>query len=121
MNLASARQAWWLVLFQLFVSLIVSLVLILFGWVHAWSGLVGGLIATAANAYFALRMFGHYRAQEPGDLLRRIYGAESQKLVLTGLLFAAAVLWVKPLSAGALFGVFLLVQMTPVLIAHKLD
>jgi ATP synthase protein I len=66
-------------------------------------------------------MFGHYRAQEPGVLLRRFYGAEFQKLLLTGLLFAATILWVKPLSAGALFGVFLLVQMTPVLIAHKLD
>jgi len=121
MNLASARQAWRLVSFQLMISLIASLILIFPGWVHAWSGLVGGLIATAANAFFALRVFAHYRAEEPGKLLGRFYGAEFQKLLLTGMLFAATILWVKPLSAGALFGVFLLVQMTPVLIAHKLD
>jgi len=121
MNLASARQAWQLVFFQLIVSLIASLILIFPGWVHAWSGLVGGLIATVANAFFALRLFTRYRAQEPGVLLRRFYGAEFQKLLLTGLLFAAAIHWVKPLSAGALFGVFLLVQMAPVLIAHRLD
>jgi len=121
MNLASADQAWRLVKFQLVVSIIASLILILLGWAHAWSGLVGGLIATAANAFFALRVFGHYRAQEPGILLRRFFGAEFQKLLLTGLLFAAAILWVKPLSAGALFGIFLLVQMAPLVIAHRLD
>lgn len=121
MNLAGARPAWQLVFFQLAVSLLASLILIFLGWVHAWSGLVGGLIATVANAFFALRVFAHYRAQEPGRLLGRFYGAEFQKLLLTGMLFAAAILWVKPLSAGALFGVFLLVQMAPVLIAHKLD
>lgn len=121
MNLAGARQAWRLVIFQFMVSLIASLILIFPGWVHAWSGLVGGMIATTANAFFALRVFARYRAEEPGKLLGRFYGAEFQKLLLTGLLFAAAILWVKPLSAGAFFGVFLLVQMAPVLIAHKLD
>ena len=121
MNLASARQAWRLVSFQLVISLVASLVLIVPGWVHAWSGLIGGLIAAAANAFFVLRVFAHYRAQDPGKLLGRFYGAEFQKLLLTGVLFAAAILWVKPLSAGALFGVFLLVQLSPVLIAHRLD
>lgn len=121
MNLASARQAWRLVSFQLTISLVASLILIIPGWLHAWSGLIGGFIATAANAYFALRVFAHYRAQDPAKLLGRFYGAEFQKLLLTGLLFAAAILWVKPLSAGALFGVFLLVQLSPVLIAHRLE
>lgn len=121
MKPTSAKQALRLVLFQLIVTLIVSLTLIFLGWVHAWSGLVGGLIATGANAFFALRVFVEYRAQEPAKLLGRIYGAEFQKLLLTGLLFAAAILWVKPLSAAALFGVFLLVQIAPILIAHKLD
>lgn len=121
MNLASARHAWRLVLFQLSVTLIAFPVLIIPGWMYAWSGLAGGLIATLTNAFFALRVFAPYRAQEPGKLLGRFYGAEVQKLLLTGLLFAVAILWLKPLSAGTLFGVFLLVQMAPVLIVHKLE
>lgn len=121
MNLASAGVAWRLVLFQLAITILIFLVLIYLGWVYAWSGLIGGMIATVTNAFFALRVFRHYRAQEPGILLRQFYGAEVQKLLLIGMLFAAAFIWVKTLSAGALFGAFLLVQMAPVVIAHKLD
>lgn len=121
MNLASARQAWRLVIAQLAVTIIASLLLIFPGWIYAWSGLIGGLIATATNALFALRVFVNYRAQEPVALLRRFYGAELQKLILAAMLFAAAIIWVKPLSAGALFGVYLLVQIAPVLVVHRLD
>ena len=32
-------------------------------------------------------------------------------------LFAAAILWIEPLSVGALFGGFLLIQMIPILVA----
>jgi len=121
MNPISASQVRKLVVVQLAASLAAASILIFVGWMHAWSGLIGGLIATIASSFFAMRIFIRYRAQEPGKLLGRFYGAELQKLVLTGVLFAAAVIWVKPLSAGALFGVFLLVQMTPMLVAHKLD
>lgn len=121
MNPTSDNQVWKLVVVQLMASLAAASALIFVSWVHAWSGLIGGLIATTASSFFAMRIFVRYRAQEPGKLLGRFYGAELQKLVLTGVLFAAAIIWVKPLSAGALFGVFLLVQMTPILVAHKLD
>jgi ATP synthase protein I len=79
------------------------------------------VIATLANALFAYRIFVRYTAQEPGKLLARFYGAEILKLVLTGLLFAGVILWIKPLSVGALFGVFLLVQMMPIVIIQLLD
>ena len=115
-----AGQAWRLVGLQLATALAAAGMLIAVGWTHAWSGLIGGLIATLANGLFALRIFVGYRAQEPGRLLGRMYGAELQKLVLTGALFAGAIIWVEPLSAVALFGVFLLVQVLPVLLAHKI-
>ena len=101
MNLASARHAWRLVLFQLSVTLIAFPVLIIPGWMYAWSGLA---VADRDIDQRVLR-FGvrSYRAQEPGKLLGRFYGAEVQKPLLTGLLFAVAILWLKPLSAGALF------------------
>jgi ATP synthase protein I len=103
------------VLAQSAVTLGVSFLLLLLDWVHAYSGLIGGGIATLGNALFAHRVFVRYQAQEPGRLLARFYGAEIQKLILTGLLFAAAVVWIKPLSLGALFGMFLFVQMVPIL------
>lgn len=121
MDLARARNAWQLFFAQLTAALLAALVLIIPGWVYAWSGLIGGLIAAFANLFFARLIFVDYRAQEPGKVLRRMYGAEFQKLLLTGVLFAGVIALVRPLSAGALFGVYLLVQLTPVLVAHKLD
>jgi ATP synthase protein I len=109
------------VLAQLLVALVVAFALLAVGKVPAYSGLAGGLIAFLANAFFAKRIFIHYRAQEPGKLLARFYGAELLKLVLTGLLFAGVILWIEPLSVGALFGVFLLVQMVPMLVVQLFD
>ena len=85
--------------------------------VVAYSALAGGVIATVANAYFSKRLFSDYRAQKPGKLVAQIYSAELAKFVLVGLLFAAAVIWIKPLSAGALFSVFIIVHLTPLLMA----
>ena len=121
MDLANASQAYRLISAQLVTTLIAALLLILFGWVHVWSGLIGGLIATLTNAVFAARVFVRYRAQEPARLLGRFYGAELIKLVLTALLFAGVFIWLEPLSPGALFGVFLLVQITPMLAVQILD
>lgn len=109
------------VLAQLLVTLVAAIALLVVGTIHAYSGLAGGMIAAVANAFFAKRIFVHYRAQEPGKLLARFYGAELLKLVLTGLLFAGVILWIKPLSVGALFGVFLLVQMVPMLVTQLFD
>jgi ATP synthase protein I len=122
MPLADKRQAYRTILVQLVATLTAALLLLVVaGGVFAYSGLAGGVIATLANALFAYRIFVRYTAQEPGKLLARFYGAEILKLVLTGLLFAGVILWIKPLSVGALFGVFLLVQMMPIVIIQLLD
>ncbi|WP_051301795.1 ATP synthase subunit I [Sedimenticola selenatireducens] len=122
MHLADKRQAYRTVLAQLVTTLTAALLLLMVaGDVYAYSGLAGGLIATLANAFFAFRIFVRYTAQEPGRLLARFYGAEILKLVLTGLLFAGAILWIKPLSVGALFGIFLLVQLMPIAVVQLLD
>lgn len=121
-RLSKKTFAYRIVLAQLLVTLAAAIVLWGAGGpVHGYSGLAGGLIAALTNAFLAKWMFAHYRAQEPGRLLARFYGAEWLKLVFTGLLFAGAILWIKPLSVGALFGVFLLVQMVPILVAQLFD
>lgn len=122
MHLADKRQAYRTVLAQLVTTLTAALLLwMVAGGVYAYSGLAGGLIATLGNIFFAFRIFVRYTAQEPGRLLARFYGAEILKLVLTGLLFAGVILWIKPLSVGALFGIFLLVQVMPIVVVQLLD
>ena len=120
MQLSDKGRANRLLLAQLAAALIATLLIWPFGWVHAYSGLLGGLIAMAANAYFAARIFAEYRAQDPARLVGRFYGAELQKLILTGLLFAAAILWITPLSVGALLGACLFVQLVPMLVSQFL-
>lgn len=119
--LANRSQANWIVLGQLAASLLAALILLAVDWVHTYSGLIGGLIATLANAFFASWVFAPYQAQEPEKMLGRFYGAEFQKLILTAVLFAAAIIWIRPLSAVALFGVYLLTQLVPILVSRFLD
>lgn len=118
---AGKSRAFRVVGVQLAASCLVAGLLLIIGWEHAWSALAGGLISALGNGFAAARIFVPYRAQEPEKLVGRLYGAEIGKLVLTGLLFAAAILWIEPLSVGALFGGFLLVQMIPILVALFLE
>ena len=110
MQLAGNSQIRALVALQFGAALGIGLLLLLFGKAVAWSGAMGGLIAALANGYFAYRTFSHYRAQNPERLAGRILGAEIQKLLLTGLMFVLAIVYITPLSIGALLGSYLVVQ-----------
>lgn len=101
------------------LTLLAALLLWLLSPAHALSGFAGGGIATLSSALFAQRIFVPYRAQAMGLLVARFYGAEVRKLLYAGVMFAAAIKWLDPLSVGALFGVFLLVQLAPPLIIWK--
>jgi len=118
---AGRSHAFHIVGAQLVASCLLAGLLLIIGWAHAWSALAGGLISALGNGFAAARIFVSYRAQEPEKLVARFYGAEVGKLVLTGLLFAAAILWIEPLSVGALFGGFLAIQMIPILVAIFLE
>ena len=70
-----------------------------------FSALVGGLICTLPNAFFAWRLFGARVAPEPGAVFA-FYRAEIGKLVLTGALFALAFWVLKELNVLVLFLTF---------------
>jgi ATP synthase protein I len=110
MQLTGNSQIRALVALQFGAALGIGLLLLLFGKAIAWSGAIGGLIAAMANGYFALRTFSRYRAQNPERLAGRLLGAEVQKLLLTGLMFVLAIVYITPLSIGALLGSYLVVQ-----------
>ncbi|OOZ37572.1 ATP synthase subunit I [Solemya velesiana gill symbiont] len=117
MQLTDKSQAYRVILAQLTMSFFAALALLLaIGWVEAYSALSGGLTAVFANLVFAVVVFRHYQAQEPANMVARFYGAELLKLVVTGILFAGAILWVYPLSIGALLGTYLLVAVGAVVV-----
>jgi len=110
---SGAGQAKKILLSQLGVTAALSVLVMPIGWIYAYSVLLGGLIAGLANGYFARRIFRPYRAQEPEKLVFGFYGAEIKKLLLTGLMFVGAIQWIDPLSIGALFGGYLIIQLVP--------
>ncbi len=114
---SGAVQAKKIVLSQLGATAALSVLVLPFGWVYTTSVSLGGLIAALANGYFATRIFRPYRAQRPEKLLFSFYGAEIKKLLLTGLMFLGAIFWIDPLSIGALFGGYLIIQLVPALVS----
>ena len=101
------------------VSLLVSAMLLVFadnGRVLAYSALTGGMIATLANGWFAIKVFGRRRNAhnpDPVVMLRAFYRGEINKLIFTGAMFVAAFVLIRPVSGAALIAVYFLVHMTP--------
>ena len=116
-QLAGSSQIRHVIWAQFGATLAIALGLATIHELYAWSGLLGGLISTSANGLTALKAFVPYRAQDTAEVLGRMLGAEVQKLLLTGVLFALVVLAVHPLSVGTLLGVYLFMQVAvPILV-----
>lgn len=120
MQTLTSGQAFGLVLIQLMVTLLVTIVLFTADAgadrVMTWSGLTGGLIATLANGWFVLRVFGRSRNEreaDPAVVLRSLYWGEINKLIFTGAMFVAAFVLIRPVNGAALIAVYFLVHMTP--------
>ncbi|MES9986596.1 MAG: ATP synthase subunit I [Candidatus Thiodiazotropha endolucinida] len=121
MQLTGNSQIRTIVALQLGAAAVVGLVLLAFGKTFALSGFIGGLIAAVANGYFAYRSFTHYRAQDPQKIAGRMFGAEIQKLIITGLMFGLTIVTITPLSIGALLGSYLFVQVAVPLIVLVIE
>ena len=115
-----AQRARRILIAQVIVTLVVALAALLFGYREGLFALIGGIIATSANALFAYWVFGRYRAAEPGKLAAQFYGAELLKLAFIALAFAVVIIGSDPLSPLALFGAFFVVQVLPPLLANRI-
>ena len=104
---------------QALLTLVLAAALLAVGRVESISGLIGGFIATVANAIFAFWVFGPYRAQQTGKLVAQLYGAELIKLLVVALAFIGVFSWVRPVSAPALFGCFVAVHLVSAVAAAR--
>lgn len=93
----------------------------LFGLSVALSVLIGAGVCLLANTVFALWVFRDYRAEEPGGLLMRFYGAEVAKIAIILGLFAVAFVTIEGLNLLALLGGYFVVQVLPSVVAAQLD
>ena len=116
-NRETARRARGFIVAQLATTLILSAILYGWywpdGWTAAYSALTGGMIATAANAWFAYKVLGGRQSGEPAVVLRGFYWGELNKILFTCAMFVAAFVLIRPVNAAALLAVYFFVHMTP--------
>lgn len=105
---------------QFALSLVLTVAALPFGARVAVSVLVGAGVCLVANGFFAFWVYRRYRAQEPGALLMRFYGAELAKIALILALFAAAFATIDGLHLPALLIAYFAVQVLPAVIASNL-
>ena len=101
---------------QLILTIVVSALLIFVGVTAAYSALAGGLIAIVTSTWFAVKVFSASQTNEPAVELRSFYWAEINKIILTGAMFVAAFVLIKPVNGAALLAVYFLVYITPVVV-----
>jgi ATP synthase protein I len=90
-----------------------------FGVLALKSSAIGAGVCLLANWAFAFRVFRRYRAQQPGEIVLRMYGAEIIKIVLILALFSVAFVTVEDLNLPALLGAYFAVQVLPALFASR--
>jgi ATP synthase protein I len=103
--------------FQLGMTLAVTALALPFGVSAAVSVLIGAGVCLVANSVFALWVSRSYRAQEPGALVARFYGAEIAKLGLILGLFAVAFANLPELNLPALLAAYFAAQVLPAILA----
>ena len=112
----SRKQALRFIVAQCVATTALSVFMLMFGWVLFYSALIGGGIATIANAWFALKVFRIDRLDQPEALLTAFYVGEIYKFLLTASLFIMAFVLIKPISIIVLMSIFFLVHLTPAVV-----
>jgi ATP synthase protein I len=108
--------------YQLFFLLLLTFaVVLLAGWVSAYSLLIGGLISLIPGTLFANRVFKYRGARAARQIAREVNRGEAIKLVLSAAGFAAAFIVVDPLNVVALFSGFVLVHLAGVTLFVRLN
>jgi len=116
LNQASRQQVFRFIKAQLLTTLVLSAILLIFGRVVAYSSLAGGLIATLANAWFAIKVFRVKSTVAADTLLTTFYVGEIYKFIFTGAMFVVAFVLIKPISVIALLVIYFLIHMTPAVV-----
>jgi ATP synthase protein I len=101
------------------MTAIMLLVAAPFGSASLLSAAVGGAACLLANLAAAFWVFRRYRAQQPGALVLRFYGAEIVKITLILTLFAIAYVAFESLILPIVLGSYLIVQTVPALIPDR--
>lgn len=120
-HLQSKKQAIRYIQSQLVLTAAISLLMLFFDVVKAYSALTGGLIATIANAWFAYKVFRVSPDSAAETMLASVYMGEIYKIIMIGAMFICAFVLIKPVSAVVLLISFFVIYMTPALVSVLSD
>lgn len=119
MQQADAAQAKRYLKFQALLGLAVVVLAMPLGGAAALSAAIGAGACLVANALFAASVFRGYRAQQPEQLLLRIYGAEVLKVALILGAFVLAFATIEGLDLPVLLGAYLITQVIAPIVAAQ--
>lgn len=105
------------ILVQFVITVLFSVALVIYDYTVAYSALTGGLIATLANGWFALKVFRVKSKTAPEVILAAFYVGEIYKFILTGAMFVIAFVLIKPLNIVALLMMYLTIHLTPAMMS----
>ena len=95
----------WLAI-EMLVLIIVSLVWMLESGLAGYSAFIGGLIFVIPNMYFAHQVYRYQGARYARLMVGNLFRAESTKVALTAVFFAAVFTLMEPVHAPALLFTF---------------
>jgi ATP synthase protein I len=91
------------------------------GMAVAISVLIGAAVCLLASSVLAYWVFRQYRAQDPGSLVMRFYGAEIVKLSLVLGIFVIAFTTNEGLNLPSMLAAYVAVQVLPAVFASSWD
>jgi len=80
--------------------------------IAGYSVLLGGMVSTLPNAYFAVKAFRYSGARQMPLVIKSFYAGESGKMIITVVMFALIFAGVKPLNEMAVIISYILVLIT---------
>jgi ATP synthase protein I len=100
---------------------IAAVSLLLVGLVTAYSGLLGGIISTLSNSFFASQAFRYSGARNAKKIVQSFMAGEIGKLIIVIGLFALSFGLITNLNAYALILGFIVVQFVGVIASVRLN
>jgi len=107
---------------QLAASVIIATVFLIFsGVVSFYSSLLGGLISTAANAFFAAQAFRFGGARNAKKIVQSFMTGEIGKFIIVVGLFALSFAFIESLNGAAMMLTFVAVQVVGVTASARMN
>lgn len=106
------HQAFRVLLIQTGFCILLSICLFLDSPVAAGSAMLGGVLYLLPMFYFTHRMFLLYKEQTAKQALVQIYANQIWKMLISAIAFAMVFILVKQVNPFALFGMFILMQIS---------